>query len=62
MYCIIAKYIYEAHHFCVHYSELQRIVLELVALLAHYNISPKELSLYLNIFKSEDPPLVSVTV
>ncbi|GFG30500.1 hypothetical protein Cfor_08123, partial [Coptotermes formosanus] len=39
------------------FAELQRIILELVAQLAHYKISPKELSLYLNIFKFENPPL-----
>jgi hypothetical protein len=48
--------------FCLCYSELQRIILELVALLARYNVSPKELSLYLSLFKSENPPLVSISI
>lgn len=61
MICIVmAKYWYEICHFHLCYSELQRIILELVAQLAHYKISPKELSLYLNIFKFENPPLVSI--
>ncbi|XP_069691772.1 lysosomal-trafficking regulator isoform X2 [Periplaneta americana] len=39
------------------FGELQRIILELVILLARHNIRPKELAQYLNFFKSENPPL-----
>ncbi|XP_068085277.1 lysosomal-trafficking regulator [Anabrus simplex] len=38
-------------------AELQRIVLELVALLAKHSITPQELALYLSFFKEKDPPL-----
>jgi len=62
IYCVMVKYLHEICHFHLCYSELQRIILELVAQLAHYKISAKELSLYLNIFKSENPPLVSIII
>ncbi|GLH06434.1 Neurobeachin [Gryllus bimaculatus] len=39
------------------YTELQSAVLELVTLLARYSISPQELSVYLNFFKANNPPL-----
>lgn len=62
IYCVMVKYIHEICHFRLCYAELQRIILELVAQLAHYKISAKELSLYLNIFKFENPPLVSIII
>jgi hypothetical protein len=62
IYCIMVKYLHEICHFHLCYSELQRIILELVAQLAHYKISAKELSLYLNVFKFENPPLVSIII
>jgi hypothetical protein len=62
IYCAIVKYLHEICHFPLCYSELQRIILELVAQLAHYKISAKELSLYLNVFKFENPPLVSIII
>jgi hypothetical protein len=34
-------------------ADLQRVILELVALLAKYSISPAELSLYLSFFKAK---------
>ncbi|CAB3359283.1 Hypothetical predicted protein [Cloeon dipterum] len=37
-------------------TELQQVILEFVCLLARYSITPQELSMYLNFFKSEDPP------
>ncbi|XP_059485723.1 lysosomal-trafficking regulator isoform X2 [Neocloeon triangulifer] len=37
-------------------AELQQVILELVSILARYSITPKELSLYLSFFKSEEPP------
>lgn len=60
IYCVMVKYLHEICHFCLCCAELQRTILELVAQLAHYKISAKELSLYLNIFKFENPPLVSI--
>jgi hypothetical protein len=62
IYCVMIKYLHEICHFHLCYSELQRTILELVAQLAHYKISAKELSLYLNIFKFENPPLVSIII
>ena len=62
IYCVIVKYCHEICHFHVCYSELQRIILELVAQLAHYKINAAELSLYLNVFKFKNPPLVSIII
>jgi hypothetical protein len=62
IYCVMVKYLHEICYFHLSYTELQRIILELVAQLAHYKISAKELSLYLNIFKFENPPLVSIII
>ncbi|XP_047002591.1 lysosomal-trafficking regulator [Schistocerca americana] len=37
--------------------DLQKVVLELVMLLARQSISPNELALYISFFKGDDPPL-----
>ncbi|XP_063221149.1 lysosomal-trafficking regulator isoform X2 [Bacillus rossius redtenbacheri] len=39
------------------FADIQRIVLELVGLLAKHCITPEELALYLSFFKTRDPPV-----
>lgn len=43
-------------------SDLQSVVLELIALLAQHSITSQELAKYLHFFKGIDPPLVCTAI